>query len=81
MAGRRETVSDEEILGFFQDTTDPVLGTAEVAEFLDFSNPGTHKRLKPLAQEGLLESKKIGNSIAWWITEEGKAHLGEDVKA
>jgi DNA-binding Lrp family transcriptional regulator len=57
MAGRKETVSDREILQIFEDATDPFLSTSEVADGLDFSNEGARKRLYSLAEEGLLQYK------------------------
>ena len=75
MAGRKDTVSDAEILEFFEDTVDPFLTTAEIADLLDFSNEGARKRLYDMADEGLLDYKRVGRSPAWWLTDEGKAYL------
>lgn len=77
MAGRKETVSDREILQIFEDTTDPFLSTSEVAEELDFSNEGARKRLYSLAENGFLNFKKVGNSPAWWISEAGYEFLDD----
>jgi predicted ArsR family transcriptional regulator len=72
MAGRKETVSDAEILRFFEESSDPFLTTVEVAEFLGFSNEGARKRLYDLADEGLIDFKRVGRSPAWWITNSGR---------
>jgi predicted ArsR family transcriptional regulator len=66
MAGRKETVSDEEILRLFEESSDPFLTTSEVADELGFSNHGARKRLYRLAEEGELEFKRVGNAPAWW---------------
>lgn len=75
MAGRRFTVSDSEILRFFQESEDPFVTTNEVADFLDFSNHGARKRLYSLAEDGLIDYKKVGRSPAWWLTDEGEQFI------
>lgn len=86
MAGREETVDDREILGFVEESTDPVVTTAEVADRFDFSNSGILKRLHPLSDAELLESKEAGRTFVWWITDRGRDYLegdldGEDLKS
>ena len=77
MAGRKKTVSDSEILSLFAESTDPVLGTAEVAETLDFSIQGARQRLYDISDKGHLDFKKIGGSPAFWLTPEGEEALTE----
>jgi len=72
MSGRKRTVSDEEILEILLGSDDPFLTTTEVAEVLDFSQPGALKRLRQLEEEEYVGTKKAGNSNTWWITEEGR---------
>lgn len=69
MAGREKTISDDEILQLFRDSSDPVLTTSEVAEEFDFSNAGAGKRLKALVNEGELESKRAGRNPVYWLAE------------
>ena len=71
MAGRKETVSDEEIIRIFENHSDPFLTTSEVANKIDFTLTGARKRLYNLEEEGHLECKKAGNSPVWWLSEEG----------
>lgn len=67
MAGRKPTVSDEDILSVFTNTADPVLTTSEVAEEIGLGRRGTLDRLTNLAEEGLLQTKQVGNAGAvWW---------------
>ncbi|GAA4978455.1 hypothetical protein QTL95_09345 [Rhizobium sp. S152] len=75
MAGRKETVSDDEILRLFLESPDPFLVTNEIADQLGFSNTGARKRLYSLAEEGYIEFKKAGNSPAWWLTDAGREFL------
>ncbi|WP_281193981.1 winged helix-turn-helix transcriptional regulator [Halorubrum sp. F4] len=77
MAGRKETISDEEILKIFRSSSDPVLTTSELAGETDFSLNGIRKRLYSLEERGLINKKKAGNSPVWWITDEGKKYLRE----
>ncbi|WP_435363520.1 hypothetical protein [Haloarchaeobius sp. DYHT-AS-18] len=72
MAGRKETVTDAEILQLFLESDDPILTTREVADAFDFSNEGMRKRLYALEDDALLQFKKAGRSPVWWITEEGR---------
>jgi Mn-dependent DtxR family transcriptional regulator len=65
--GRKPTVSDEEILEVFQQSSDPVLTTKEVADEIGIGRRGAFERLRDLADEGELEMKKIGETGAvWW---------------
>lgn len=77
MAGRKETISDEEILSIFLESSDPFLTTSELADELDFTLTGIRKRLYDLDEEGYLSFKKAGNSPVWWITDKGRKHLKE----
>ena len=81
MAGREETVSDKEILKFFEDADDPILGTGDVAELLDFSKRGARERLYKLTDKGLIDYRKIGRVPAFWITDKGRAYLEGDLDA
>jgi DNA-binding Lrp family transcriptional regulator len=71
MAGRKPTVSDEEILHVLSKSTDPFLTTTEVADEIGLSQPGALKRLRELEEQGYVQNKKAGNSNTWWITGEG----------
>jgi len=65
--GRKPTISDDEILQVFTDTTDPVLTTNEVAEAIDMSRRGAFSRLDELASDSKLKRKKVGQTGAvWW---------------
>lgn len=79
MAGREETVSDKEILEFFQEEDDPVLGTGDVAELLGFSKRGARDRLYKMADNGLIDYRKLGRVPAFWITDKGRAYLKGDL--
>ena len=66
--GRKPRVTDDEILQLFQDTSDPVLSTAEVTEQLSIKRSATYKRLSALRDDGQLTGKDIGGrNNVWWI--------------
>jgi CTP-dependent riboflavin kinase len=77
MGGRPPDTTDREILSIFADSDEPVLSTTEVADTLSYSQGGTYKRLQQLGEEGLLRSKMIGDSKAWWLTEDGQDFLNK----
>lgn len=69
--GRKPRVTDSDILDVFQNTSDPVLSTAEVADAVPIKRRGTLNRLRSLEEAGDLESKEIGGrNTVWWITNE-----------
>lgn len=77
MVGRGEDIEDKEILRTFAEGDEPIYGTAELANKFDFSKSGIRRRLYNLERKGYLGSKKIGNSPAFWITDEGIDRLDE----
>ena len=65
--GRKPTVSDDEILSIFRNTSDPVLTAPEAAEHFSISRRGILDRFKNLEEEGVLRSKKVGGRrTVWW---------------
>lgn len=69
--GRKPTVSDDDILDIFRESSDPVLTTAEIAASIDIGHRGTYDRLQKLADEGTIEMKKVGDTSAvWWYPNE-----------
>lgn len=74
-AGRKPTISDEEILRRFALTAAPVVSSQELAEAFDFSVQGIRYRLVDLEEEGLIASKKAGSARMWWLTEEGRRRV------
>ncbi|WP_439028495.1 helix-turn-helix domain-containing protein [Haloarchaeobius sp. DT45] len=77
MGGRKPTVSDFEILSIFTSSGEHVLSASEVTDELPIGQTGTYRRLKSLSERGLLETKKVGQGRAWWITDEGRKFLEE----
>lgn len=66
--GRKPTVSDDEILDVFRNSSDPVLTASEIAEGLPVGRRAVFKRLRDLADQGVLESKETGSGgRVWWL--------------
>lgn len=67
--GPKPSVTDEEILNLFRETSDPVLSTAEVAEQLPLERRSVYDRLVSLRDDGRLASKQIGGrNTVWWLS-------------
>lgn len=67
--GRKPRVTDDDLLGVFRETADPVLSTAEVADALPIKRRGTLNRLRDLEADGTLDSKQIGGrNTVWWLS-------------
>jgi predicted ArsR family transcriptional regulator len=60
-------VQDCEIVQAIIDVDEPVASTTDIANRIDLSNVQIRERLDKLQQEGVLRSKPIGNSSAWWV--------------
>lgn len=79
MAGRKPTVSDEQVLREMALMADPVSTAPELAERLDMTRQGANYRLGQLEEDGYVKSKKVGaHAIVYWLTEKGKGVV-EDV--
>ncbi|MFC6954100.1 FaeA/PapI family transcriptional regulator [Halorubellus litoreus] len=68
--GRKPRVTDEEILAVFEETDDPVLSTAEVADALPLQRRSVYNRLVQLEEAGQLTRKQIGGrNTIWWLSD------------
>jgi len=75
--GRPPEITDEDILLVFKESSDPVLSAPEVADEFGYTTAGIYKRLRELSEKGDLDTKKIGQGRAWWITEKGRESLSK----
>jgi len=81
MGGRKNTVSDEEILKFVAGAnmpSNPIVTTTEVANHFEFSNQGMTPRLESLEEDGLIRRKRAGQTDVWWLSEKGEKCIQED---
>lgn len=66
-AGRKPSITDDDIIAVFQNASDPFLTTREVVDQVSIGHRGTYDRLEKLANEDVLRMKKVGKSNAvWW---------------
>lgn len=74
--GRPRRVTDREILLVFKDHPDPALANKDVVSELPLTESGVYNRIENLAEQGYLETKKVGKSgKIYWITNEGREFL------
>lgn len=60
-------VNDHEIIQAIMDVDEPVASTRDIASRIDLSNVQIRERLNKLEEKGILQSKPVGNSSAWWV--------------
>ncbi|ELZ49813.1 hypothetical protein C464_03699 [Halorubrum coriense DSM 10284] len=70
MTGRPADTSDDEILEYFRKSDDKIFSTSEIADGLSYSQPGIYRRLVELEGEGKIESKTLGGTRAWWLSDD-----------
>ena len=76
--GRPPRQSDEEICRIIALHPELVVTVSDVYEEMDMTKRGAQERLKSLADEGYLNSKKVGSSgLVFWLTQEGKEALND----
>lgn len=56
----------------------PVLGTSDIAERTGVSRQAADQRLRRMADDGLVDTRKIGRVRVWWITNNGKIYVDPD---
>lgn len=76
MAGRQPEVPDAKILHLIAISPAPIVTSVELADRVDMTQQGMHKRLKQFQERDWVASKKVGaNARVWWLTDEGRAEL------
>ena len=59
---------DEEFLDAIEGL-DGMAGTSEVADEVGCTHRTAYSRLRSIEQKGIVESRKVGNSLVWSISE------------
>lgn len=73
MAGRKPTVTDEEIIQEMILSHSPVVTAKELSDLIDMTPQGAIHRLENLQEDGLVRSKKVGAAAkVWWPTDRGR---------
>jgi predicted RNase H-like HicB family nuclease len=73
------TVTDEELLHFFDAAQRDFYSAREIASEFDLDRTQAHRRLSRLDEEGELERVKVGNrNVVWWRPRDIVALIEED---
>jgi predicted transcriptional regulator len=72
---RQATVS--RILRAIRNHYAPAVGAADIAEEIGVARQTVDNRLRDMWDDGLVDSKKVGRSRIWWITNTGNRKLSE----
>jgi len=68
MAAGRMTITDNEIIEYFAEASDPVFSAGECATDWDMTHEGARGRLNALVDEGQLQTKKPGSRTrVYWL--------------
>lgn len=72
--GATPAVSDETFLQTIEEQTEsqPITTTLQIAEAVLLTRDGAYKRLRRLHREGDVEIMRAGNSIGWYLSEDGE---------
>ena len=65
--GRKESVSEEDIVDVARQIDDPAFGNVEVAEKLPIGAERTRAKLNKLVDTDILGCKRIGNANVYWF--------------
>lgn len=75
--GPDREATDERILQAIRDAYAPAVGTSEIAEELNVERQTVDRHLRNLAEDGYVNTKKIGQVRVWWLADEGRKRLAD----
>lgn len=83
--GRPRATTDQQIVDVIETADDPVLTTSEIAQDLPIGERGLRDRLKNLAEQNEIVTKKVGRSRIWYSVDvlkyrEGKQRFQEKLE-
>jgi Mn-dependent DtxR family transcriptional regulator len=73
--GPERELNEDNILEFINGAYSPAVGTSDVAEYFNVTGEGARKYLDRLQEGGCVDSRKIGRSKIWWLTDEGEKRI------
>jgi len=77
--GRPPRQSPAEICRIVALHPEPVVTVSDIYEEMDMTRRGAQERLKSLADDGYLQTKKVGSSgLVFWLTPKGREALNEE---
>lgn len=75
--GPNRQATTEGILHAIRDIYGPAAGTSEIAEKVGVSRQAVDKHLRELADEGLVNTRKIGQVRVWWLSDDGERMISD----
>lgn len=76
--GPDRQVTDMQILKELRNHYSPAMNAAEIAKELPVARQTIDKRLRSLADEGFVNTRKVGTVRVWWLSDDGKYLLHEN---
>jgi len=73
--GGHETVTDSELLRAIRNHRAPAVGSSDIASDVGVSRQAVDRRLRNFADEGLVNTDKVGRVRIWWLTAEGRERI------
>jgi len=75
--GPDREVTDEQFLSAVLQAYSPAVGTSDVAERVGVERQTADKYLRSLADEGLVNTRMIGQVRVWWLSDKGRKVLDD----
>lgn len=80
-SGPDREATDEKIMRAIREHYAPAVGTSDIAEQVGVTRQTIDLHLRDMWDEGLVDSKKVGQSRIWWLTSRGNRELsGEPIE-
>jgi len=73
--GPDRELDEDNILEFINGAYSPAVGSVDVADHFDVTDEGARKYLRRLDDSGFIDSRKIGRSKIWWLTNKGEQRI------
>jgi DNA-binding MarR family transcriptional regulator len=70
-----ERVTHARVLDVFESVEGPVVTSTDVAGALDCSDETARRKLKELREKGVLNRRKTGRTVIWWLAENGEGEF------
>lgn len=77
--GPDREVTRDGVLQSIHDIYGPAVGTSEIAEKLGVTRQAVDNRLRELESDGYLNTRKIGRSRVWWLSDKGEQRVARNL--
>lgn len=76
--GPERQLDDDEILSYISEAYGPAVGTSDVAGYFEVETQTAKNYLDRLADEGYVNTRKVGRARIWWLTDAGDLRASID---